>query len=162
MVPSRCAAMSAAEKGEAVIPTEYWITYVIVPFIGGIMAASAVIVAKKPEAEKLIGVLSPYKGFIGVGMLGLGIWKAIDFLPDVSLILKFSKLWGISGIAIIFSLITVGFILGAGTIAGWIPGEGAAEKKGMEFQKKLLPYEATLGFVAVGASILMAVTFLTI
>jgi hypothetical protein len=130
--------------------------------IGGILAASGVIIAKKPEAEKLISVLRPYKGFIGVGMLAVGVWNAIDFLPDVSLVLKFSKLWGIAGIATIFSLITVGFVLGAGTIAGWIPGEGAAEKKGMEFQKKLLPYEATLGFVAIGAAILMAVTFLTI
>lgn len=144
------------------IPTEFWFTYVLIPMIGGILAASGVIIAKKPEAEKLISVLRPYKGFIGVGMLAVGVWNAIDFLPDVSLVLKFSKLWGIAGIATIFSLITVGFVLGAGTIAGWIPGEGAAEKKGMEFQKKLLPYEATLGFVAIGAAILMAVTFLTI
>ena len=144
------------------IPTTYWIQYVIVPIIGGILAASGFIIAKKPEAEKLINMLSPYKGFIGVGMLGLGIWNAIDFLPDVGAVFKFNKLWGISALATIFSLITVGFVLGAGTIAGWIPGEGAAEKKGMEFQKKLLAYEVTLGFIAIVAGCLMAFTFLSI
>ena len=47
-----------------------------------------------------------------------------------------------------FSLVTVGFLLGFGLIAQWIPGEGSAETKALEIQQKLIKWQVPLGMVS--------------
>ena len=49
----------------------------------------------------------------------------------------------------------VGFLLGFGLIATWIPGEGAAETKMLELQKKLALINTPLGFVSIVTGILL-------
>ena len=145
----------------ASVPIGDWFRFVALPIIGGLFCLVGLIIAQKPNAKDLFDKVTPYKGFVGVAMLALGIWNAIDFLPDVGKMFDHHlKLFAIAGIGVVFSLCVVGFLLGIPQIASWIPGESGAEKKGVELSKKLVKYEVPLGIIAVVSGILMAVAFI--
>ncbi len=131
------------------------ITYIVAPIVGGILAASGFIIARKPDAKELIDKIAPYQGYIGVLMLAAGIWNAIDFLPDVGAALSASPFWAIVILGVIFSELAVGFLLGFGLIAKWIPGESGAEKKGIEIQQKLTKIAVPVGFLSIVVGCLM-------
>ncbi len=142
------------------VPIGDWFRFVALPIVGGLFCLMGLIIAQKPNAKDLFDKVTPFKGFVGVAMLALGIWNAIDFLPDVSAIMKADKLFAIAGLGVVFSLCVVGFLLGIPQIASWIPGESGAEKKGVELSQKLVKYEVPLGVIAVVSGILMAVAFI--
>ena len=122
---------------------------------GGALAASGFIIAKKPEAKELLGKLAPYQGGIGVAMLVAGILNIVDGAIGGSFaIMEFSMLFGITILSMVVCEVLVGFLLGFGLIASWIPGEGAAEQKGIELQKKLTNISAPLGLVAMVTGVL--------
>jgi hypothetical protein len=143
------------------MPFRWWIQYVLVPIAGGLFCLSGMIIAKKPNAKDLLDKVMPAKGFFGVGMLAVGIWNAIDFLPDAGKVMDTSMLLGIGGIGVVFSLIVVGFLLGMPQIAAWLPGESGAEKKGVALAQKLAAFELILGIVAIVSAVLLAVGVMT-
>lgn len=136
----------------------YWIFGIIAPFVGGSIAASGFIVARKPDAADLLKKLAPYQGGIGVAMLATGVWSLLKNLGSLGTLL--SSLSGMVFLATLFLLVLVGFLLGFGLIASWIPGEGEAEQKGVEMQKKLANYSAPLGLAAMGCAVFNLITFL--
>jgi hypothetical protein len=137
----------------------WWlIRFVVMPVAGGLLAASAFIIAKKPEAKDMLAKLAPYQGGIGVAMFGLGIYNALDIMDYIDAIGTLPFL-GITALLTIFSLVVVGFLLGFNLIAQWIPGEGAAEKKGAAIQAKLATFSAPLGFVSIVAGVLCLILF---
>ena len=52
----------------------------IIAIIGGIIAASSFIIAKKPDAKELIDKLTPYQGWIGVVLTFFGVWGIFNSL----------------------------------------------------------------------------------
>ena len=119
-------------------------------FAGGLLAAASFIVSKKPDAEQVIGKLRPYQGFLGVGLLTLGVWNIIDGSLGVGIdIMKFKVLLGLTIISLVVCQVLLGFLLGMPQIAKWIPGESDAETKAVELGKKLGVYNVTIGFVAI-------------
>ncbi len=52
------------------------------------------------------------------------------------------------------SQLFLGFTMGFGMIAKWIPGDSNPEEKAEELQRKLMPFEAIFGMIAIGAGIL--------
>jgi hypothetical protein len=122
---------------------------------GGALAASGFIISKKPEAKDLLAKLAPYQGGIGVAMLVAGVLHIVDGAIGGSFaMMKFSMLAGITLLSMVVCEVLVGFLLGFGLIATWIPGEGAAEQKGVELQKKLTNIQAPLGLVAMATGLL--------
>lgn len=120
---------------------------------GGILAVSSLIVAKKPDAKAMIDRLVPYQAFIGVGLLGLGLWnliRAFEIFKFVSLI----PVLVIVTLAMIVSAVLLGFMFGMPQIAKWMPGEGAAEQKGMELSTKLAPFQVLFGLIGIASSLL--------
>lgn len=107
--------------------------------LGSLIALSSFIIAKKPEAKELFAKVAPYQGFLGVGLLFYGIWDLLHYvifswggldMSWFSLVMKIDKLAAFACLFYILSEIILGFILGFGLIATWIPGEGTAEKRG--------------------------------
>ena len=130
---------------------------------GGALAASGFIVARKPEAKELLGKLAPYQGGIGVAMLVAGVLNTVDGALGGSLkIMEFSMLLGLTILSTVVCELLVGFLLGFGLIAAWIPGEGAAEVKMLSLQKKLAAISAPLGLVAMGTGVLSLLYHLSI
>ena len=130
--------------------------------VASLVALSTFIIAKKPEAKQLFEKIAPYQGFLGVGLLAWGVydlWHLVisSYWGDRSywgVVMEVDKLAGIALIAYIISEILLGFLLGFGLIATWIPGEGGAEKKGLEIQKKLLGFSMPIGIVGLVSAIL--------
>src|SRR5436190_3565688 len=125
-----------------------------------LLAMSSFIVARKPQAAELFAKISPYQGFLGLGLLGLAFyeiynwcWNEYGGLGEHSLLGIYLKgvdvgggqvegkdmMAGLSLLGMIIASVLIGFILGMGIIAALTPGEGFAEKKGLALQKKLLP-----------------------
>ena len=73
----------------------------IIAIIGGIIAASSLIVAKKPNAQELLDKLTPYQGWIGVVLL---IWSIQGILASI----RFFSIIGLATSAVMF---IVGFLL---------------------------------------------------
>lgn len=120
----------------------------------GILAVSGLIVAKKPNAKDLIDKLVPYQAFIGVGLLAFGLWNLVRSLGTVFDVLKVAPLLGITALAVIVSSVLLGFMFGMPQIAKWIPGQAAAEQKGMELSKKLAPFQVLIGIIGIASSLL--------
>jgi uncharacterized membrane protein YgdD (TMEM256/DUF423 family) len=128
----------------------------LVLIAGGILAVSSLIVAKKPDARKLIDKLVPYKAMIGVALLVLGILNLIRALTNHLLdILRVVPLFGLTCLAMCVTSILLGLLFGMPQIAKWLPGEGAAEQKGMELSRTLAPYQILIGLVGLVAALLM-------
>ncbi len=133
----------------------WWITYVVAPILGGIIALSGLIAKKAPNAQEMLNKILPYKAFIGVGLLVMGVWNLIDIGGDISFIFKASAMLGISVIIVIAAELLLGFMLGMPQIAKWIPGDSNPEVKAAELSKKLIAFEIPIGFLGVLAGVLM-------
>ncbi len=127
----------------------------IVAILGGILAASALILSKKPDAKQLIDKLVPYQAFIGVGLIALGV---INFFRMLGYLTDFFKV-NLMAAAALLSMIAVSALLGAlfgmPQIIKWIPGESSAEQKALEMTRKIAPFQVMLGLVAMIASLVV-------
>jgi hypothetical protein len=143
--------------------------------IAALVCLSSFIISKKPEAKQLFDKISPYQGFLGAGLFVWGLYDLYHYVfeswqYDKS---RFGLLWSgvkvggfssptdkLAAIALIGYIvceILIGFMLGFGLIATWIPGEGKAEKKAVEIQKKLLTFSLPIGIAGVVFAILWIV-----
>jgi hypothetical protein len=129
--------------------------YYVVPILlilGGILAASSLIVAKKPEAKDLIAKLTPYQAIIGVALLGTGIWNLFLALTSWHLLAAMSvrPVYVIIAFVSIISAILLGLMFGM-PMVGRLSASGAA--KGAEMAKKLAPYQVLIGLVGMGCGV---------
>jgi hypothetical protein len=128
----------------------------LVLIAGGILAVSSLIVAKKPDAQKLIDKLLPYQAIIGVALLVLGIVNLVRGLGNHLIdIMRIVPLFGLTYLAMCVTSILLGFMFGMPQIAKWLPGEGPAEQKGMALSRKLAPYQVLIGLIGLAAALLM-------
>ncbi|MBP8807551.1 MAG: hypothetical protein KBG48_00780 [Kofleriaceae bacterium] len=132
-----------------------WLT-IIALLAAATIALSAIIISKQPRAKELIDKLTPFQGFLGVGLLVLGIIDLIKVLPHLDLIGKLPYLMSLAIYGSVASEVFLGFLLGMPLIAKWIPGDSPAEQKALEMQQKIIPFQAILGGLAVVTALLLA------
>ncbi len=126
--------------------------------VAGILAASGFIIARKPDAKQLIDKLVPFQGFIGVALLAWGVIDTIRVITHLKEIGDLGQLYPIYSITVYAAVaceVLLGFLLGIPLIAKWIPGESAAEQRAMDVQKKIVPYQTLLGFIGIGAAVIL-------
>ena len=125
----------------------------IIAIIGGIIAASSFIIAKKPDAKELIDKLTPYQGWIGVILTFFGVWGIINSLGHFSIL-------GIATAAITF---IVGFLLGYGLISKYLLEKNEdAKAKGQELRMKLVKYQVPAGLSLIVLGVLTLLQILRI
>ena len=121
----------------------------LITIAGGILAASALIVARKPNAKELIDKLTPYQGWIGIVMFFWGIWAVLDCVRHVGLISHmpvFWTFWLVQGVADLL----VGFLLGFGLISKYtLARSAAARERGQALRVQLARYQGALGVFAI-------------
>ena len=88
----------------------------IIAILGGLIAASSLIVSKKPNAQELLDKLTPYQGWIGAVLTFWGVWGIIQSFLNIGSI---GLYWGI-GLAINVVEFTVGFLLAYGLISKYL------------------------------------------
>jgi hypothetical protein len=134
----------------------------LISIAGGILAASALIVAKKPNAKELINKLTPYTGWIGVVMFLWGIWGVINILRFLG-VLTHAPIMMLFAIALTLSNLAVGFLLGFGLITKYtLNGNVVARTRGENVRAKLVPYQATFGIIAIVLGVIYILWMLTL
>jgi hypothetical protein len=126
----------------------------LVLIAGGLLATSALIVAKKPDAKQLIDKLVPYQAIIGVALLGLGILNLLRWIGPALRIISHAPVYGLTMLSLCVTSILLGFLFGMPQIAKWMPGNAAAEQKGNELMAKLAPYQTILGLLGLITGVL--------
>jgi hypothetical protein len=123
----------------------------IILILGGILAASGLIVSKKPDAAKLIAKIQPYQATIGIILLVWNVWWLIHLGPgSVFSALSHTPVNAIFILAGLFSGILLGILFGMPMVAK-MSASGAA--KGEELGKKLAPYQLLIGLIALASGV---------
>ena len=121
----------------------------LITIAGGVLAASALIIARKPNAKDLIDKITPYQGWIGIVMFFWGVWAVLDCVRFMSLLSArplFWIFWLASGVADL----VVGFLLGFGLISKYaLSRNAAAMARGQKLRVKLAAYQGVFGLFAV-------------
>jgi hypothetical protein len=117
-------------------------------FILGMLAASNLIIARKPDAKEIIARFAPYQGWMGVVALLSGIynftWSLSFFGVDILAAVTFT--------ATSVVLIVLGFLLGVGTLKTFVKAPAATEKLDTVVAK-LAPLQGTFGLVGMGLAV---------
>ncbi|MGH9885464.1 MAG: hypothetical protein ACREBE_08035 [bacterium] len=121
----------------------------LITIAGGILAASALIIARKPNAKDLIDKITPYQGWIGIVMFFWGVWAVLDCVRFMSLLSArplFWIFWLASGVADL----VVGFLLGFGLITKYVLSRNAAAMaRGQKLRATLAAYQGVFGLFAI-------------
>lgn len=114
----------------------------------GVLGASSLIIARKPEAKELIGKLAPYQGWIGAISALWGAWWVLNAVLNIGLLPVAPIAW-ILWLATGAVMLLLGFLLGIGIIKHFVKDE-KAHAKADQMLARLAPYQGTLGLVAIG------------
>ncbi len=123
--------------------------------LGGVLALSGLIVAKKPDAKAIIDKLVPFQALIGIGLIVMGLVVFLYVGPiNAFKAIKYNPIPAMALLAGVFGGIVLGALFGMPQIASMIPGDSPAEHKAMELSQKVAPYQALIGIVAGGAGVI--------
>ena len=119
--------------------------------VGGLLALSGLIVARKPDAQAILDKLMPFQALIGVATFALGIIYFLATGPGAAFSsVKATPVPAIARLIGIFVGLVLGSIFGMTQVAMWSGGL-AAERKAVALSQKLAPIQALTGLVAVVA-----------
>jgi hypothetical protein len=129
----------------------------LITIAGGILAASSLIIARKPNAKDLIDKLTPYQGWIGIVMFFWGVWDTLSCITHIGLLGQRPLFWAFWTAASAADLI-VGFLLGFGLITKYALGKNpAAQMRGQQLRARLAPLQGTFGLLAIAMGVLYIV-----
>jgi hypothetical protein len=121
----------------------------------GILGASSLIIAKKPDAKELIAKLAPYQGWIGAVSALWGVWGIISSVLNLGWLTHFPIYW-VTFLGDSVLLFALGLLLGVGVLKTFIKNPEANAKMDQTIAK-LAPYQGTLGLIAIGLGVWMVV-----
>ena len=126
----------------------------LITIAGGLLAASALIIARKPNAQALIDKLTPFQGWLGVVLFFWGIWDVTFVLRNISGLVQ-SPMWLVISLAVTAADLGVGFLLGFGLITKYtLRGSPAAMARGQQIRARLAPYQGGFGVLAMAVGTL--------
>ena len=117
----------------------------------GVVCASNLIIARKPDAKELIGKVAPYQGWIGAISALWGAWWLINWILNVGVMMTWPIL-GITWLANSLLLLGLGLLCGIGVLKTFVKTPAATEKLDLTVSK-LAPYQGILGLVGIGVAI---------
>ncbi len=121
----------------------------------GVLGASSLIIAKKPNAKELIGKLAPYQGWIGAVSALWGVWGIISAILNLGWIAHWPIFWG-TFLADAVLQASLGLILGIGVLKTFIKNPTAAARMDQTLAK-LAPHQGRLGLAGIGLGAWMIV-----
>jgi len=89
---------------------------------GGILAASGLILSKRPDAKQLIDKLTPYQALIGVGLIGLAVINFVRFLPHLADFFKVNLIFAALYLSMLAAAALLGVLFGMPQILKWARG----------------------------------------
>lgn len=129
----------------------------LITIVGGLIAASNLIVSRLPNAKEWLDKLSPYQGWIGIVMFGWGVWETISVVLGLGLLATAPLTW-VFWLCVALADLFVGFLLGFGLITKYALSKNQeAMDKGDRIRAKLAPFQGLLGIFAVTMGVLYLV-----
>lgn len=119
----------------------------------GVLGASSLIIAKKPDAKELIGKLAPYQGWIGAISAVWGVWGVISSILHLGWLTHWPIYWA-TYLADAVLLVALGLLLGVGVLKTFIKNAEAQAKMDQTITK-LAPHQGRLGLIAIGVGVWM-------
>jgi hypothetical protein len=119
----------------------------------GILGASNLIIARKPDARQLIAKLAPYQGWIGAVSALWGVWGIIGSVLSLGLLASHPIYW-ITFLAAAAVQAGLGLLLGVGTLKTFIKQPQAVQKMDA-LTTKLAPFQGMLGLCSIGVGVFM-------
>ena len=135
-----------------------WIVTTLVLLAGGLIGASNIIIAKRPNAKDVIDKLVPFQGLIGVVLLLWGLKGVFDVLRTLSVI-QFAPFWWLVFVATVVTELGLGFLLAYGLLTKFTSGQAA--EKAFQAHTKLAAYQSSLGLTAIGLALLFMLMSVT-
>jgi hypothetical protein len=121
----------------------------------GVLGASSLIIARKPDAAQLIGKMAPYQGWIGAVSALWGVWIVISSILNLRW-LSVAPVYWVTFLADGVLQALLGILLGVGVMKTFIK-DAPAQAKMDQTVAKLAPYQGTLGLIAIGLGVWMVV-----
>jgi hypothetical protein len=114
----------------------------------GVLAASNLIIARKPDATQLIGKLSPYQGWIGAVSALWGAWLIITAILNLGW-LSTAPIWWLTYAANAVLVFSLGLLLGIGVLKSFIKHPQAVSRMD-QMIVRLAPKQGVLGLIGIG------------
>lgn len=132
-----------------------WIISVIVLFLGGMLAASELVLVKKPAAALLVAKVRPFQSLIGVLLL---VWGVVDLINWIRFIgsVPFSiyvLLWLVTTV----TELALGFLLSFELLSQYILRNEQAHEKAKAAHERVAGLRQPLGLAGMGLAILFLV-----
>ncbi len=131
------------------------ITFELVLILGGIVALSGIIAAKKPNAKAILDKLVPFQALIGIVLIVLSI--VVVFYVGPLNVIKAIRPTPVPAMALLVGILA-GIVLGAlfamPQIMAMTASNLSAHNKALELSQKIAPYQALIGMVAGAAGLL--------
>ena len=122
----------------------------------GVLGASNLIIASKPNAKELIGKLAPYQGWIGAISALWGVWGIISSVLHLGWLTLFPIFW-VTFLADSVLLFALGLLLGVGVLKTFIKNPTAQAKMDQTITR-LAPKQGMLGLIAIGVGVWMIIS----
>ncbi len=127
----------------------------IVCVLLGVLAVPNLLIAKRPDAKKIIDKIAPFQGWIGALAALWGVWRIIFIVIHIgdfmhALTMKFGVMGLIGALAFIIYavvLFSLGILLGIGVLKRFIKNAQAQASLDQTLAK-IQPHQGTLGIVA--------------
>ncbi len=128
----------------------------LVLIAGGLLAASTVIVARRPDAQHHIDKLVPFQAIIGISLLVLGF---INLVKNVEFFKQMSGYPFYAGafLSVIGCSILLGFLFGMPVIGKLIPGNSSAEQKAAQIASQIAGFQIILGALGILSALIYLV-----
>jgi hypothetical protein len=133
----------------------------------GMLAIPALVVAKKPDAKKLLDKIMPYQGWIGLVVCVWGLWTLISGLIHAGAFISLFRSGGVRFLVFWLSLLAtglmeavLGFILGYVLISQYALSKNAeAAAKGELVRAKLVKIQVPLGLAGIALGLWLVVAY---
>ena len=121
----------------------------------GVLAVPSLVLAKRPDAAKVLGKLAPYQGWMGAVSALWGVWGIISAVLNIGWISTWPIYWA-TWLADSVVLAGLGLILGIGVLKTFIK-QPQAQAKLDQTLAKIAPHQGRLGIAGVGLGAWMVV-----
>ncbi len=120
--------------------------------LGGILALSALIVAKRPDAQGAIAKLAPWQTIIGLALIVLGIVNFVKMVPNISGQAFVKNLIVVAAdLVVVGGSVVLGAMLGMNQILEWIPSQ-QGKQKFYNLIQQVFVFQILLGIVCLAAA----------
>ncbi len=125
----------------------------------GVLAVPNLILAKRPDAKKVLDKITPFQGWIGIVAFVWGVWLVISWLLGSFGLLGAGVkgiIWFVIIVATILCYLGLGALLGVGVAKTFVK-DANAQAKMDQLVAKVAPQQGSLGILAliVGGVVLL-------